>query len=403
MSSDPHVVIIGAGISGLALAQGLQRRNINFTVFERDPRLDSRGQGYRLKISGDTVFRVKELVTPEAWAEIEATSAETRMGETTVNASDGGVLACRRLPAKGPTPATWDRGMLRKALMTGIEGRVRFGETFESYALGDNGAVKVTFESGAVEHGTLLVGADGSRSRIRRQLAPELKWLDTGTCCVYGKTPLTDELRLRYPERYRRWITVVRDRTPVLSEIKAGESPITLVSEPVCFSGRHARDDLPCDYIHWGLMFPKESLGLDESEISQACRHNPVDIGRRVTEFWDPSVKALLDLQDMTQTSAMPIVSAKSLMPPWTTVPQVTLVGDAVHVMSPAGGQGAATALWDVWKLALTIGHRGITADVIREYEAFMRGNASAGLMMTREASVVLCNQRPESECGEVD
>lgn len=35
--SKPHVLIIGAGISGLLLAQSLQLHSISFTIFDREP------------------------------------------------------------------------------------------------------------------------------------------------------------------------------------------------------------------------------------------------------------------------------------------------------------------------------------------------------------------------------
>lgn len=47
---DFHVVIIGAGLGGLCLAQGLKRAGIRFDVYERDPAADSRLQGYRIRI-----------------------------------------------------------------------------------------------------------------------------------------------------------------------------------------------------------------------------------------------------------------------------------------------------------------------------------------------------------------
>lgn len=45
-----NVVIIGAGLAGLALGQSLKNNNVDFTIYERDKALDSRPQGYRIRI-----------------------------------------------------------------------------------------------------------------------------------------------------------------------------------------------------------------------------------------------------------------------------------------------------------------------------------------------------------------
>src|SRR5262252_5873920 len=46
-----QVLIIGGGIGGLTLAQGLQRAGISAAVYERDCTLTDRLQGYRVHIS----------------------------------------------------------------------------------------------------------------------------------------------------------------------------------------------------------------------------------------------------------------------------------------------------------------------------------------------------------------
>lgn len=48
--ANPHVIIIGAGITGLLLAQALKTRNISFEIYERDPDADARGQGWGLAV-----------------------------------------------------------------------------------------------------------------------------------------------------------------------------------------------------------------------------------------------------------------------------------------------------------------------------------------------------------------
>lgn len=46
----PHILIIGAGITGLVLAQALKKHGIPFTIFERDAHVAARGRGWGLTI-----------------------------------------------------------------------------------------------------------------------------------------------------------------------------------------------------------------------------------------------------------------------------------------------------------------------------------------------------------------
>lgn len=57
-------------------------------------------------------------------------------------------------------------------------------------------------------------------------------------------------------------------------------------------------------------------------------------------------------------------------VPEWANEPTITLMGDAVHGMTPAGGVGASTALRDVELLGRLIQQRrGWIEDVTGEYE----------------------------------
>ena len=44
----PHVLIIGAGVGGLFLAQFLRKRGVSFDIFERDASESARPQGWAL-------------------------------------------------------------------------------------------------------------------------------------------------------------------------------------------------------------------------------------------------------------------------------------------------------------------------------------------------------------------
>lgn len=394
--SSVRVIIIGAGVGGLALAQGLKRQNIDFAVFEGDALLDSRLQGYRIKISGEMKAKLHSILTDEAWTEFETTCAQTHLGETTLNAPDAAVIACRRgrLPKGASLPYTADRGLLRRAMMKGIESCVHLGKQFDRYEACDGG-VKAFFKDGSLEHGTLLVGADGSRSAVRRQFLPSLKAVDTEACCIYGKSILGPELQARFPYKHRRWITVVLDQTPILQSIISGDAPITLVSELCHFSNRDTHPDLPEDYIHWGLLFHKDSLGLGEEELNEALRSNAPELVLDITSEWDPSIRSLIELQDGSLTTGMRVYSASPEIESWTPSAVVTGLGDAIHVMSPSGGVGAIAALNDAAVLSQIIAEEGISAQSIGKFEQIMRGFAEVCIKRSYAAGEKMLNIHP--------
>lgn len=48
-----HVLIIGGGVGGLCLAQGLKQSGISVAVYERDRSVHFRKQGYRIHMNTD--------------------------------------------------------------------------------------------------------------------------------------------------------------------------------------------------------------------------------------------------------------------------------------------------------------------------------------------------------------
>ena len=186
-----HILIIGAGIAGLSLAQTLKQSQIDFTIYERDPAVDSRAQGYRIKIFPDTIAHLRQILSPELWKEFEHSCADTAMGESTINALTAGLISSRKL--KGIKPFTVDRSVLRKVLTRGIENKIQFGKELKGYEINGNG-VTTTFQDGSQASGSLLVGADGGWSIVRQLFIPHFRVVDPKGVCIFGKTPLTPEL-----------------------------------------------------------------------------------------------------------------------------------------------------------------------------------------------------------------
>lgn len=387
------VLIMGAGISGLCLAQNLHRNSVPFLVFERDPNDDYRPQGYRLKLEADAAAALEESLSPELYQAFEASCAVSSIGETDFDPVSGACIKSRAgggLAGNQGLRATYtvDRSVFRRVLMSDIRDKIQFGREFASYETNEEqGHVLVTFKDGSTAKGRFLVGADGTRSAIRKQLAPHHEFLDTGAVCIYGKTNMTPELLERYPARALRWMTVCADMAPLIQSILIGDSPLTLLSEPIRFSAESrakSATPLPGDYVYWVLIGRKELFtdlsnlsehattapstsngGSSSSSSSSLPLHTAPDKAFNetaaqasaaqslaLTGEWHPSLRSLFELQDVRQASTMRVVSSPPRVPTWQASAYVTLVGDAVHAMSPCGGVGANTALRDAAELA---------------------------------------------------
>ncbi|MBV9445036.1 MAG: FAD-dependent monooxygenase [Streptosporangiaceae bacterium] len=102
---------------------------------------------------------------------------------------------------------------------------------------------------------------------------------------------------------------------------------------------------------------------------------------------WHPDLRALHAMADIEETFAVRIRTSP-VIAAWQPS-RVTVLGDAIHAMSPAGGSGANTALQDAAQLcrALTAATDGedITA-AIGQYEHQMRDYGYAAVAASAKA-----------------
>ena len=216
-----RVAIIGAGLGGLCVAQGLRQAGIEVAVYERDWSAAARAQGYRLSIDarGDEALRA---CLPERLFKLyEATCGQPSLGGALV-VTDGEVLTqagsmqfsqdASGRPAHGvaaPGRAV-DRLILRETLLAGLVDSLRFGKEFRRYE--EHGTeVEVHFADGTAVTADLLVAADGVGSRVRQQLLPEVSLVDTGTRWLGGRTLLDERLRAQLPDSVEDRAVWVRD------------------------------------------------------------------------------------------------------------------------------------------------------------------------------------------------
>ncbi|GAB3833798.1 FAD-dependent oxidoreductase [Kribbella italica] len=355
-----RVAIVGAGIGGLALAHGLSGAGLDVRVYERDPSPRHRRQGYRIHISP---------VGEEALAAVLPSAVRRRVIETATHPGDLVSGFDRQLrptfeqtfPGGGPeTVSAVDRYAFRRALMTGLDARLEFGRPFESYRALDDG-VELRFADGTTETADLLVGADGVGSRIRGQLLPSYEVIDIGIRCVYGKIPLTDELRGLVPPAFLRGFSFVSDGP---GGVGAAFAPVLFRTPPEEYG----------DYLMAVLTGSPEALGHSDEQLFSMRPEQLWETVTAKTADWHPTVRRLIAAAD--QSAAFPITLRSSLhIEPWTTG-RVTLLGDAIHPMTPAAGAGANTALWDAAELTRALTGSAGLHDALAAYEHAMIENS---------------------------
>lgn len=330
-------------------------------------------------------------------ARLDALSAEEIESFFTKGGPSAGgpTVALAQKPEGSPDPLNADRMVLRSVLMRGLEEFIEFGKDFSAYEISPSG-VTLRFSDGSEAQGSLLVGADGAGSRVRKQCVPQLSLVDTEGRFFYGKSTLTPELEEKFNEKCLQGMAVIQDRT--------GDTPISLILEPVRFKDNEFRKDLPPDYIYWVILASKGLHGLTDAQLLDLPNTESAHLAQKVTAHWHPSFHPLFAHQDTAQTSILRIISAPLDYPTWDPSPRVTLVGDAAHVLAPTSGVGATCALRDAAKLAEVLRDEwgAVSERGVGRYEEFMRRNAREGIARSQVGGRFMFGMRPFEELGKV-
>ncbi|PSN70284.1 FAD/NAD(P)-binding domain-containing protein [Corynespora cassiicola Philippines] len=198
-SHQRPILIIGAGIAGLALAQGLRKKGIPFLVFERDISSDSRPQGWALTIHFSLQLLLDFLPVDIA-SRLHTTQIDPNVKH---DKSHSVFLNLESCSPKWSLPPTYGnrmrvaRGRLRTLLMEGLEERILWGKKLHSFDIGCN-QVTTSFEDGTVYTGELLVGVDGCHSTVRSLMyGPDLSQPKPIPACFLGTQALATPSQMK--------------------------------------------------------------------------------------------------------------------------------------------------------------------------------------------------------------
>ncbi|WP_433337535.1 FAD-dependent oxidoreductase [Spirillospora sp. CA-294931] len=378
--ADPHVLVIGAGLGGLCLAQGLRRAGIGVAVYERDASPAVRAQGHRLHINAAGRRALAANLPPDLFALIGSMAGrpparvsgfDDQLRPTGVFDLDEDLAPDQDLDRIMPAHVVIDRRALHRVLLEGLDGVVEFGRHCVGYEV-DRAVVTARFADGRTARGTLLVAADGIGSRIRAQRLPHARVVDSGARLIYGRVPLTPRLRAELPRAmFSVFNSVVGPGQRFL-----GIAPVEYRERPSAAAARLAPQvDLGSAHDSLAVMFGRrrELLGLGDEELRTAPGERLRDVVRGQIAAWHPLLRRIVAEWDAS--TLYPVTVRSSVpVPPWASS-NVTLLGDAVHAMSPAAGAGANMALRDAAALAASLAQAAPgapLADVVRDYEKHM-------------------------------
>lgn len=385
--TNQKVLIIGGGLGGLALAQGLLQVGIPFRVFERDQEASFRAQGYRIRISQDGGDALKKLLPPMVYEKFETTCSDVVHGGHQLNALTGQEAEWGgRMPSRAGKAWNADRTVLRNVLLSDLEEHVDYRKKFQKYELLEN-AVKAHFADGSVETGRILVGADGIRSQVRRQKLPDNILLDTEGRAIFGKTPIAEHTLNSVPAVIGQGLTLIG---------KEATARMKLFIDVMKFS-RNTSVDLPQDYIYWVLLFQKAVVDKPDSELMSLSNTESADLAEKLTSTWHDSVRSIIKQQLPEAASTLMFLMAQPPLSPWKPDGRITLLGDAGHPMPPVGGVGANAAFQDAAEL-LRILEVGADNEGIAEYEQSMRDRCNKFLAASAAGAGHFFGMKPVHE-----
>lgn len=400
--SQPKVLIAGAGLGGLCLAQGLKKSGIDFHIYERDKASDYRLQGYRIRIHSEGTDALKQCLPDDIYQLFEDTCPEMRIGPgSQADPSTGEILPHQPQMGRGPPmfrdARTVDRRVLRDVLLTGLEDHVSFGKELKGYTTNNVDSITISFSDDTSATGTLLVAADGVHSRVRKQLLPSHIPLDTGGRIIFGKTPLSTELTDTFPPEMLKRMSMIRDPNATI--------PSFTLLEPIIFptsSSLPSHLNLPKDYVYWVTCTQESDLAsiltpLLSQTNGQITSDVAITISKTLTSHFHPSLQTLFNQQDPTQTNIISISTHPSPLPSWESNPTITLLGDAAHVMPPTGASGCVTALRDAGNLVKLICEKGV-GEGVRAYEEEMRGYGSEVIERSLDVAVKMFGFKERGE-----
>ncbi|KAF4949966.1 hypothetical protein FGADI_8567 [Fusarium gaditjirri] len=359
-----NVIIVGSGLSGPLLASGLLDTGVKVDVYEKLA-ADAKRDGYQIRVAQPCMEAFRLSLTAEQNESIRASLGhfDSNQESTPIwyDHRMKPLLDMGRVSEQYHGSAPMDRVVLRNIIMQKPleSGIVHFEKSFSGYEIfSDQGRerVRVLFDDGTSADCDLLIGADGSHSRVNKQLGlnniepiPVINFITKTRLSKDKLAALPPAARhspvLTFSHRKTYFCVAYIPNRQQTDVAKGGEVSSTGTSDydedmaTFTFSLQMQKDDCPKDIKGWDKdstwRFLEESLRSWDDAFRQVIQ---VLKSEQVYVFEPRATKRpALNWRSKVQTASNPSLGH----------PRVWLMGDAMHVMLPNRGMGGNQAMLD--------------------------------------------------------
>jgi len=351
-----QIAIIGAGPGGLTLARLLQLRGVNVKVYERDLNKDARLQGAPLDMHQDS-----------GWAALCKANLQEKFKQNIREGADLKIIVNERaeimfsdheykpvenLSAKATRPEI-DRGALRRLFLDALEfGSVVWDSHFVTMEKQHQGWL-LHFKNNSSAYADVVVAADGANSKIRPYVT-DIKAFYSGVTMV--EINIDDAAKV----------------TPHIYTLLNGGKIMAFGKGKNILGGQKNTGGLG-----FYASFKTDENWAADSGLDFSDKAQMLAWFKEEYKEWDSI------WYDLFKNAAMPLVPRPIYCMPldqtWEALPNVTLLGDAAHVMPPFAGEGANTSMFDALELSecLTSDQHHTLQEAISFYEVSMRKRAA--------------------------
>ncbi len=376
--TDKSIAIVGGGPGGLTLAKLLELKGANVKVYERDIDKNARVQGSPLDLhdeSGLAALRKANLLEKFKANFMPGADKKLIMNEQAeVFFSDHDEKIEEDFENQHFRPEI-DRGALRKILLESLKSTTVIWNSHFTSMEKENEGWLLHFKNSPSVYADIVVASDGANSKIRPYIT-NIKPFYSGITMLEGN------------------IYNAEKTAPNIENLLKGGKIMAFGNQKDILMGQKANGE-----IGFYASFKADENWATNNGLNYNDKLQMLDWFRATypewSKIWD----------ELFENANLPFIPRPIYCMPldqyWKALPNLTIIGDAAHVMPPFAGEGVNMAMLDALELSecLTSNQYPSLQEAISDYETNMRSRAAVAAKESLDNGILM---HSENALGEI-